>query len=196
MFHELIGPHEVGSESPAVAEELFGLIVPVAGFLVVAFAQWDDGIRLGGIGHDDDLGGRLAGVADLGFAVGRGSEADRPGCGHADVLKRPAADGPGVLAAPATDAKIATERDGHFAELRAEPGGAERKRFQDLFVGQLVWGFGALGQVTAERFLECVEGERPFRIRQRYADPIPGSARQPWRHRRSCRQSWIRPRRF
>ena len=46
VFHQLIGPHEVGAESLAVTEELFGLIVPVAGLFVVAFTQRDDGIRL------------------------------------------------------------------------------------------------------------------------------------------------------
>ena len=56
MLHQLVGPHEVGPQCLALAEELLGLVVPVAAFLVVALAQGDDGVRLGRIGHDDDLG--------------------------------------------------------------------------------------------------------------------------------------------
>src|SRR5271157_5500720 len=56
VLHQLVGSQKVGANGLALAEELLGLVVPVAALLVVALAKGNDGVRLGRIRHDDDLG--------------------------------------------------------------------------------------------------------------------------------------------
>ena len=173
VFLELVGAEKVGLEDLALAEEFFGLVVPVAAFLVVALAQGDDGVRLGGIGHDHDLGRRLAGVADHLLTIGGWAEADRAGRRHAEILEAAAADWPGAVAAFTANSEIATEGNLDFAEYSPEPGRPLAQGFEDLDIRQARGRLGRTGRVAAEGLLECVD--RPVRLlnRVRCGDSIP-----------------------
>ncbi len=62
VLHQLVWPQKVGSQRLPAAEQLLGLVVPVAALFVVALAERDDRIRLGRIGENHDLGRRLTGL--------------------------------------------------------------------------------------------------------------------------------------
>ena len=121
MLHQLVWPHEISLQRLSLAEELLGLVVPVAAFFVVALTQGDDRVRLGGIRQDDHLRRRLARMSDHPLAAGGGSETDGPRRGHADVLQRAAANWPRTVGATSADPEILTERDRHRTEIGLGP---------------------------------------------------------------------------
>ena len=74
VLHQFRGPHEKRLQRLALTKKLLGLVVPVTAFLVVAFTQGDDRVRLRRIGENNDLRRRLPGMADLLLPVRRGAK--------------------------------------------------------------------------------------------------------------------------
>src|SRR5262245_49787586 len=74
---EQLGPvQEIRGSGLPLAEELLGLIVPVAAVPVVALAQRNDRKGLWRVGHDDDQGRGLSSAANHRLATRRRVEAD------------------------------------------------------------------------------------------------------------------------
>src|SRR5574341_678239 len=80
---ELLLAEEVRGLGAALREELLELVVEVGRRRIVALSEGEERIRLGRVGQDDDLRGRLPSSGPPGPLARRLPEAQRPGRCHA-----------------------------------------------------------------------------------------------------------------
>src|SRR5713101_8011562 len=119
MLHELLAVHATRPHCLALADEFFGLVIPVAAFLVIARAERDHSVRFRWISHDHNLGRSLTAVAD--HFVSHRTEAGYAHGRHSSLDHRPATQRPRARSTLATYAEIFAVGDVKGPKLLLQP---------------------------------------------------------------------------